>query len=198
MHCQESMCLLQQTCQKSLLTFLSYILLSNIYYNTPDYPLFRESPCIWSLPFRYNSVNKRQMQTISKQGRSHINKTCCKETICSFGKGECFLACICIASSLIKPFPATCCINGDKYLDSKQKIHLHTSSNPSCAGPRKVPYWVSALGTIRCLVELKVTVGVLQRSICWEETACKQLRGTGIKLTISGKKRGFYHREVKE
>ena len=184
------MSLLQWAWQKCSLTFLSYILLSITYYNTLNSSLFRESPWIWSLPFRYTSVNKRQMQTTSKQRGSHINKTTCyKETIYSFRKGECFLACICIASSSMEPFPRTCYSNGDKYLDSKQKIHLHTSSNPSCAGPRKVPYWVSALGTIRCLVELKVTVGVLQRSICWEETACKQLGGTGRQLTTSGEKK---------
>ena len=125
---------------KNVCSHFSYILLSIIYYNTLSSPLFRESPWIWSLPFRYNSVTKRQMQTISKQGGSHINKTMrYKETIYSFGKRECFLACICIMSSLMKPFPRTCYSNGEKYLDSKQKIHLHTSSNPSCSDPERSP-----------------------------------------------------------
>lgn len=194
------MSLLQQMCQKCLLTLLSYILLFIIYYNTLNSPLFKESPWIWSVPFRYNSVNKRQMQTISKQRGSRINKTTCyKETIYSFRKGECFLACICTAPISMEPFPRTWYCNEGKYLDSKQKIHLHTSSNPSSARPRMVPYRVSALGTIRCLVELKVTVGVLQRSVCWEETACKQLRGTGRQLITSGeKKRGWHHWKMRE
>lgn len=150
------------------------------------------------LTLQYNSVDKRRMQTITKQRGSHTNQICYKEIIHSLRKGEGFLAYICTMSHSMELFPRTCHSNGDKYLDPKQKIRSHTSSNPSCARPWKVFYWVSALGTIRCLVEVKVTVGVLQRSICWEVTVCKKLIGTERWLTSGEKHRGWHDRKMKE